>query len=102
MTTPQTVQPAAHPPASPQDAEGRSAADIEADLAATRERLAGTIDALVDRVNPKNVARRGLADLRSKVTTAEGGVRPEVVAGAVGVVTVVALLVWRSRRSRRS
>lgn len=78
---------------------GRSETDqIVDDIEVIRERLAITVDALVDRTNPKNIARRGLADVKAKfVDPADGSVRYEtvvpVVLGVVG--TVAALVVLR-------
>lgn len=68
--------------------------DIVADIEATRDHLAGTVDAIVDRVNPKNVARRTLDSVKSHFVDDSGSVRAEKVAPVVGaVVGVVALVV---------
>jgi hypothetical protein len=40
--------------------------EIERQIEATRERLAVNIDALAERVNPRNVARRTAGDAREK------------------------------------
>lgn len=45
----------------PQASQPRSQAQIEADLAATRERLAGSIEELIDQVHPKRVKQRQVA-----------------------------------------
>ena len=72
---------------------------IEADIVATRERLAATVTELQDRVHPGNVARRGLADARARVTTPDGAPRPEVLAAVA--VFVLGLLLVAVRRARR-
>jgi len=60
-----------------------------------REDLARTIDAITDIVRPANVARRTADKLRQRVQSVD----PRLAgAGAVVVVGVVALLVWRRRR----
>lgn len=89
------------------DNRGRSVADIEADIAAARERLAGNIAELVDHVSPKAVARRSIADaqtfvgqqtarVRSQLVDAGGNLRVSrlaVIGAAVGgVVTFVLVL----------
>lgn len=57
--------------------------------------LARTIDAIADKVRPANVARRTADKLRQRVQSVD----PKLVgAGAIAVVGVVALLVWRRRR----
>ena len=43
----------------PASAPARKPAEIEADIADTRDRLVGTIVELEDRVNPAKVANRG-------------------------------------------
>jgi hypothetical protein len=69
-----------------------------------RERLSVTLEELLQRAQPGQIARRGVrgvtARLRSAVSTPDGGLRVERVA-AVGlaVVTLAAFVVWR-RRSR--
>jgi MYXO-CTERM domain-containing protein len=60
-----------------------------------REDLARTIDAIADKVRPANVARRTADKLRQRVPSVD----PKLAgAGAIVVVGVVALLVWRRRR----
>ncbi len=64
--------------------------DLVDDIEQIRERLALTVDTLVDRTNPKNVARRGLTNLKARFVS-EDGVRYETVVPLVlGVVGVVA------------
>lgn len=66
-----------------------------------RERLAVTVDSLVDRTNPKNIARRSLADLKARFVDEKGSPRFEtIVPVAVGVVVVVAAAVGLRRLLR--
>lgn len=83
----------------PQSRPERTPAEIEAEIERTRERLAGTVDAIAERVKPANVARRGLDSAKAQVLDEQGGLRTERVAvlGAA-VAAAVALLVWRRSR----
>lgn len=67
----------------------RTSAEIEADIARTRERLAGTLDALAERARPSSVARRGAASVRGRLVTPSGRPRPAALAGGLGVVLVL-------------
>lgn len=78
----------------------RTPAQIEADLVATRQRLAGRIDDLQEYVAPRNVARRGLAKIKGVYVDEYGGIRPERVAVTVAVVAVLVGLRALRRRSR--
>lgn len=74
--------------------DDRTPAQIESDLAATRDRLSTTVDTLADTLNPKNIARRIVNSLVSPFTHDDG--RPNIkkiapVAG--GAVAAVGLLV---------
>jgi hypothetical protein len=51
-------------------------------------------------VHPKQVARRGAATVREKLTTPKGRPRAEVVGAAIGALVGVTVLVWRARRRR--
>ncbi|WP_020574020.1 DUF3618 domain-containing protein [Actinopolymorpha alba] len=82
----------------------RSADQIEAELAETRQRLAATVDALAERVQPKQLAARSVSKMKLAVLTPEGQLRTgrlvtvaAVVAGAVGALTLLRSLV-RGRR----
>jgi hypothetical protein len=84
------------------DTKARTAEQIEADIAATRERLASTVDELVDRANPKNVALRQVEQAKSQVFDEQGRLRTQkivavagAVVGVVGVLLVVRRLVGR-------
>jgi hypothetical protein len=63
---------------------------IAKEIEQTRAELADAIDAIADRVSPKNVAARAAAALQTPTG------RKAVAAGAVVVVAVI----WLKRRSR--
>ncbi|MGW7680401.1 DUF3618 domain-containing protein [Kribbella sp. NPDC054772] len=84
------------------DTKARTAEQIEADIAATRVRLASTVDELVDRANPKNVALRQVEQAKSQVFDEQGQLRTQkivavagAVVGVVGVLLVIRRLVGR-------
>ncbi len=57
--------------------------------------LGRTVDAITDLVKPANVARRAEVKLRQRAATVD----PKLIAaGAVVVVGLVGLLIWRRRR----
>jgi hypothetical protein len=66
------------------------------DIEKTRDQLAVTIDALVDRASPKNIAARQLERLRAQFVAPDGSPRLDQigkVAGAVvGLVAVVVII----------
>jgi hypothetical protein len=67
---------------------------IEREMEETRERLAETIDQLVNRTNPKNVVRRELDAVKATFVDAQGNPRTEnIVKVAAGVAGFVAVLV---------
>lgn len=76
----------------------RSVAEIEADLQATTDRLAANVDELVDRMRPKEMARRTAERAKRFATTPEGGPRIEIIGAAVGALVGVAALIWWTRR----
>lgn len=82
-----------------------TAAELEAQIAATRARLATTVDELVTRTQPKALARRQGENARlafiDATHTQDGGLRVERLAavGAAIVALVVALGLLRRRRS---
>lgn len=69
---------------------------LVSDIEVTRDRLAATIDAIIDRTNPTNIARRALENLKSRFVDDSGAVSAQKVApvagAAVGVVVLVAAL----------
>lgn len=100
---------------------------IQAEIEATRVQLASTLDELVDRVSPQRVATRGLARVQEVLvetftrpvlvgdvfaTSGDAGADVEiayrgpweirwerVAPAAAGAVVLVAVVVWRKRRS---
>lgn len=75
----------------------RTMAQIEADMEATRERLAATVGQLQEALSPKNIAHRQLEKVKGFYVDEYGAVRPESVAKTVGVVvaTVVVVKVFK-------
>ena len=76
----------------PQDAavpDHRSPAQIEADIAQTRNRLAGTLDELTERLTPRALMRRANAKARGVFVGRDGSMRKDRVAIAAGAVTSV-------------
>lgn len=86
-----------------------SVAEIEADIARTREQLAATVDELTDRLDVKSrvkgrveqtrrnaVQRVHLA--RDRATDDAGRPTPPVIAGAVAAIALLALVVWWRQR----
>lgn len=76
---------------------GSDPAALAADIEATRERLAGTIDQLMHRASPKTIVSREVADVKAFfVDPLTGEPRTEnilkVVAGVVGTIAVFAVL----------
>jgi hypothetical protein len=77
----------------------RSVAEIQTELDATRDRLAGRIDDLQEYVAPKNVANRQLAKVKGVFVDEFGGIKPDRVLIAAGVVVGLVVVVGISRRS---
>ena len=69
---------------------------IENDIEVTRQRLASTIDELVDRTSPKQVVRRELASVKGYFVAPDGSPRTDnilkVTAGVAGFVGIVVLI----------
>jgi CHASE3 domain sensor protein len=100
----------------PPPAKDASVEEIEADIAATRERLAESVDALADRVNvkaraqekaeqTKEQAREKLNQVRSKGQDLLGQARQAsrpVQLAIVSVPVLIVLLIVRSVRRSRS
>ncbi len=80
-------------------------AAIERVIDERRRRLAGTVDELVVRAHPKEIARRTAAGanqrVRAAVTAPDGQVRPERAAALAAAVLAFLTLVVLSRRRRR-
>ena len=63
--------------------------DLVDEIEETRERLAYTIDALIDRTSPRTIARRSLANLRGRFVDETGSPRLETIVPLVGVAVAV-------------
>lgn len=75
-------------------AASRTPDQITAEIADTRERLAGTIDSLVYRAKPKTIASRQFASIKAKFVRPDGSVDTDMVTKvASGVVGFVVLIV---------
>jgi len=89
------------------DAKTRTKSEIEAEIAAARQRLASSVEGLINQVHPKAVVQRGIDDARifaaaevanakSQVVDDNGDLRTDrllLLGGAIaGVVTFVLLL----------
>jgi len=68
------------------------------DIEATRDHLAGTIDAIVDRTNPKNIARRTLDRVKAKFVNPDGSPRLETITPVAGAVVGTVVLIVGVRR----
>lgn len=81
----------------------RSVAELQADLEASRARLASTIDELTARANPKTIVRNQADAVKVRfteaATTPEGDIRVERVGAlAAAVVAVLVVIVLIKRR----
>jgi hypothetical protein len=69
---------------------------IEQDIEETRERLAATIDQLVDRTSPKKVVKREVNAVKRTFVDEQGNPRTEnilkVVGGVAGLVAVLVVI----------
>lgn len=84
-------------------APARSHKEIEADLAATRDRLARTVDELTFRVSPAEIKRRQVEALKAKANDAvfdeTGEPRYDRFAIALASVAGVAIVLGLARRA---
>jgi len=79
---------------SPSKTSDEIAAEIAAEIAETRNRLAGTIDQLVYRIKPQTIVQRQIATTKAPFVNADGSLRTDRVLTATGIaVGVVALIV---------
>ena len=75
----------------------KETAALEAEMEATRERLAGTIDQLVYRASPKTIARREISSIKGYFVDLQTG-QPrttnilKVAGGVLGVVVLFAVV----------
>jgi hypothetical protein len=74
---------------------------LERDIEQTRERLAATIDQLVDRTNPKNLVRREVDAVKAVFVDADGNPRTENILKLAGGVAGFVLLLVVIRRVTR-
>jgi hypothetical protein len=82
--------------------DNRSPAEIEADIEQTRDRLAGTLDELSDRLSPRAALRKANTAVRGAFVTPDGAVRKNRAAAVLGgVVSVVGGAVALRRRRHR-
>ncbi len=63
----------------------RTPDQIAAEIAETRNRLAGTIDQLAYRVQPKTILKRQLESVRASFVNPDGSLRKDRVLKAAGV-----------------
>ena len=74
----------------------RTPDQITAEIADTRERLAGTIDQLLYRAQPKTIASRQLASIKAKFVKPDGSPDTQMIAkvagGVVGFVVLVVVI----------
>ena len=89
----------AHGPGAP-DVSGPTEPDeIKADIEATREQLAATVDELSHRLDVGSRAKEGAAQAKDTVVETYRENPPVAIGAVVAVVAaVVALVVWRTRR----
>jgi hypothetical protein len=70
--------------------------DLVADIERTRQELARTIDAISDRLNPANAARRGVDRVRERIAQVD-----PVMAGGVAVAVAGVAVAWLLLRRRK-
>jgi hypothetical protein len=87
--------------ATPAKPAPRSVAEIEGELDTVRARLAGRIDDLEAYVSPRSVAARQAEKARAVFVDEYGGIKPERVLMAVGVVVIMVGLGALRRHRRR-
>ncbi|MGH3498450.1 MAG: DUF3618 domain-containing protein [Nocardioidaceae bacterium] len=68
------------------------------DIEATRARLAGTIDQIVERANPKNAAKRELTKLKARFIDDSGSPRLDAIAPVAGAVVGAVVLIVLIRK----
>ncbi len=76
----------------------RTPDQITADIATTRNRLAGTIDQLVYRTKPKTIAERQLATTKASFYDAQGQLKTDKVAKVAAIVVGVIAVVVAIRK----
>lgn len=98
-------------------AQTRTPGQIEADMAATRQRVAASLETLIDTVHPNRVKQRTVATLKRNlhlqldnakalVFNSRGDLRTDrlvaVGSGAAGLVAFIAIVRGIARRGRKS
>jgi hypothetical protein len=78
--------------AQPGTGSERSVEQVEAELAAARIRLAGTVDELADAMSPQEIARRQVDRVKSFFLEPDGSLRADRLAKAAGAVAGLATL----------
>jgi len=73
---------------------------LERDIEETRERLAGTIDALVHRTSPKTIVSREVASVKGYFVAPDGTPRTDNILKVAGVVAAVVAVFVGLRRLR--
>lgn len=81
--------------------DNRSPAEIEADIEQTRDRLAGTLDELTERLSPRTALRKANTAARGAFVTPEGSVRKDRAAAVLGALAAVAAGAVALRRRHR-
>jgi hypothetical protein len=66
-----------------------------------RERLADTVDALIDRTNPKTIARRSLVSVKNRFVEPDGTPRVSAIAPIVGAIAAIVAVIALLRRLLR-
>jgi hypothetical protein len=82
--------------------DNRSPAEIEADIEETRDRLAGTLDELSERLSPRAALRKADSAVRGAFTDQDGGIRKDRAAILLGAfISAAGGLVALRRHIRR-
>lgn len=76
----------------------RTPEEIAADIAETRNRLAGTIDELVYRAQPKTIVRRQIESVKAKFVDENGAPKTEAIVTAAGVVVGFVVVIVAIRK----
>ncbi|MGQ0467847.1 MAG: DUF3618 domain-containing protein [Sporichthyaceae bacterium] len=72
------------------------AADLEAKIERSRQELAASIDAIAEKVAPKNVASAAKARARGLIVDSDGEIKKDKAALVGGIaLAFVTILVWR-------
>lgn len=66
-----------------------------------RDRLADTVDALIDRSNPKTIARRSLAGIKGRFIEPDGTPKIAVIAPIAGAIAAIIAVIAFLRRLLR-